>query len=692
MFVRLSWLPVALALGACALQPSTSTPLDSGVIKGNFDPQVNPGDDFYRYVNGRWLATTSIPADRSNYGTFTILQDQAEAQLREIVESADPDAAGNAGKIAALYASFMDQQRLQALGTEPLEDMLARIDRLGAPGTDNTLPLLLADLMRIGVTVPLAASVYQDARDATRYSVYISQSGLGLPDREYYLSDDKQFSDLRQDYRLHVGNMLRLAGSTTSEREAEAVLALETQLAQTHWTRVESRDREKTYNPVPVAELPATAPGFDWGAWLSALGNPPDRVILRQRSAIEDFARASVEVPAETWRAYLRFHLLTAYAAFLPSAFEDENFAFFGTRLRGIESPRERWKRGVGVVEANMGEALGELYVERHFPPQARERMNRLVENLKRAYAQSIRSLDWMGEETRREALVKLSLFTTKIGHPEQWRDYSALEIDESDLIGNVRRGRQFAFDTMYAKLGQPVDRDEWFMTPQTVNAYYNPGMNEIVFPAAILQPPFFNVDADDAINYGAIGAVIGHEIGHGFDDQGSRYDGLGNLRNWWTEADRERFEARTAALIGQYNAYCPLEGHCVNGALSIGENIGDLGGLSIAYKAYQLALEDRSAQREGFTGEIGDGAAAIRPETLDGYSGDQRFFIGWAQVWARLYREQELINRLKTGPHAPDEFRTNGVVRNIDAWYEAFDVQPDAELYLPPEQRVRIW
>lgn len=671
MAMRSLCLLFLLALGACALRPAGEAPR-SGVRLENFDTRVDPGDDFYRYVNGGWLARTQIPADRSNYGSFSILHDDTERQLRAIVEALAVGSDGDAGKIATFYRDFMDAERLDALGLAPLADLLAGIDAIDSRAALTTQ---LAALQRLDITLPVDIAIYPDAGDASRYAVYLSQGGLGLPDRDYYLATTETFDALRVAYHQHIAQMFRLAGDHDAEALADAVLSLETRLARAHWTRVESRDREKTYNPMSVAELAAAAPGIDWAAWLAGLEIEPPALIVRQPSAISAAANSLAELPLAQWRAYLRFRVISSYAPYLSSELADAHFAFFGTRLRGIEQQRERWKRGLGVVESAMGEALGALYVERHFPPEAKARMERMVGHLLQAYGESIARLDWMGEDTRAQALDKLAKIGTKIGHPDRWRDYSALTVEPGDLIGNLLRAQHFAYDEAVAKLGGPVDRDEWFMTPQTVNAYYSPSTNEIVFPAAILQPPFFDVQADDAVNYGAIGGVIGHEIGHAFDDQGSRYDGDGNLRNWWTDADRQRFEARTRDLIRQYDGYCPLEGHCVNGALAIGENIGDLGGLSIAYAAYHLS---RGGEPD--------------PTQLDGYDGAQRFFIGWAQIWARLFREPELLNRLKTGPHSPDEFRTNGIVRNVDAWYDAFDIGPDAALYLPPEQRVRIW
>lgn len=690
----------AVLLGCVLAAPawSVDSALQSGVITENMNRSVEPGDDFYRYVNGDWLERTEIPGDRSNYGTFSIIQDRTREQLREILEGLREGGAESeeARKLGALYASYMDLDTIEERGVAPIRPLLRRIM---AVDSREALPALLADLQKIGIALPVALGVYRDARAPERYALYFSQSGLGLPDREYYLSERGRFAELRPAYRRHVQRMLALAGLDKAEDRAEAIVELERGLAEAHWTRVASRDRQATYNPIAVADLSEEAPGFDWQAYFAALGKrQPERVILRQPEAIAATARLLAEADLEVLRSWLAYHLLADLAPYLSSPLVAEHFAFHKAELSGVERQKPRWKRALSVVESGMGEALGKRYVARHFPPEQRARVQRMVDYLEGAYRQRIAGLDWMGPDTRAEALDKLARFTTKIGYPDEWRDYDDLAIAADDLFGNVLRARRHAFGYHYDKLGGDVDEDEWFMTPQTVNAYYSPGGNEIVFPAAILQPPFFNPAADDAVNFGAIGAVIGHEIGHGFDDQGSRFDGHGRMRDWWTEADRERFEARTEDLVAQYEAYCPLEGHCVNGELSLGENIGDLGGLSIAYVAHRMALADARRPRVRddslFSGDIGLRAPAVTlsEESIGGFTPAQRFFVGWGQIWARKYREAELINRLNNGPHAPDEFRTNGVVRNVDAWYEAFDVGSDAALYLSPEARVSIW
>lgn len=666
----------AMLLAACSTQEGESTRAPgSGIVTANFDATVQPQSDFYRHVNGTWLKSTEIPADKSNYGSFTQLADETELRIRAIIDevAAQQNPAGSeAQKVGDLYASFMAETRINELGLTPLQDELARID---AVQSKDELTALMARLSLLGVEIPFGGYVTTDNKQSDQYILYLYQSGLGLPDRDYYLEDTEKFQKLRQDYTAHVAKVLDMAGMEDSAAAAGQILALETRLAQDQWTRVDSRDRDKTYNKRSVAQLAEEAPGFGWARYFNDLGGDKIRnVIVMQPSYFSAMATAIDEVPLEQWRTYLKWNLINTFAAYLSEPYVKADFDFYGTTLRGVPEIRSRWKRGVSLVEDSLGMALGKIYVEKHFPPEAKARMQDLVGYLIEAYRQSIQDLEWMSAETKQRALQKLGKFTPKIGYPDKWRDYSGLEIKPDDLVGNVMRATRFEADRQLDKLGKPVDRDEWHMTPQTVNAYYNPGMNEIVFPAAILQPPFFNLAAEDAVNYGGIGAVIGHEIGHGFDDQGSKYDGDGNLNNWWTDADRKEFEARAKLLIEQYNGYCPLEGECVNGALTIGENIGDLGGLSIAYKAYHLSL---------------DGAEA---PVLDGFTGDQRLLIGWAQVWARKYREEELLNRLKTDPHSPSQYRANGTVANVPAFYEAFEVQPGDAMYIAPEKRVRIW
>jgi putative endopeptidase len=660
------------ALSACS---KPSKPQASGVEVAHMDRSVRPQDDFYRFVNGTWLKNTEIPADKARYGAFIKLADDSEARLRAIIEEAaakkDKAPGSNEQKVGDLYASFMDEAKLEELGLKPLQPEL---DRIAAVKDKQELPELMARLMRIGAPVPLTGYINQDAKDPTTYIFYVFQSGLGLPDRDYYLVDDAKFKDIRAAYQAHVGKMLALAGEPQPEAAAKGILELETALAKKQWTRVDSRDRDKTYNKFELKAVNDVTPGFDLAQFLKGIGVNNDAVIVAQPSALTGLAEQLQARPLAQWQTYLKWHLIRGSAPALSKAFVEESFAFYEKTLRGQQEIRPRWKRGVSAVESALGESLGQIYVERHFPPEAKARMEQLVKNLIKAYEQSIRSLEWMGEDTRKQALAKLAKFTPKIGYPNKWRDYSALTIRRDDLVGNLIRSNEFEHAYEFGKLGKPIDRDEWHMTPQTVNAYYNPGLNEIVFPAAILQPPFFNLEADDAVNYGGIGSVIGHEIGHGFDDQGSKYDGDGHLQSWWTAEDRQRFEERTRTLIGQYDQYEPIPGHKVNGALTIGENIGDLGGASIALKAYRLSLQGKPAP------------------VLDGFTGEQRFFIGFGQIWRMKMREQMQLERLKTDSHSPSEFRCNGPLVNVPEFYAAFDVKEGDKMYLPPEKRVKIW
>jgi neprilysin/putative endopeptidase len=655
----------------------------SGIDLSYVDSDARPQDDLFGHVNGRWLTEYEMPGDRATDGAFRSLYDRAEEHVRDLItEAALSGAAGGTDeqRIGDLYASFMDERAVAERGVQPLLDEAAAID---AAETPEALAAVVGALQRTGVGGGTGIYVDTDSKDSTRYLVHMSQSGLGLPDESYYR--DEQHAEILAAYPRHIAAMFGLVyGEEPQPNEwqatAERIVALETKLAAAHWDVVKRRDADLTYNLRTFADLFTEAPGFDWAGWVAALGVIPDKVaevVVRQPDYLTAFAAAWSGGDIEDWKAWLRWRLIHARAFMLTDELVAEDFEFYGRRLSGTEELRERWKRGVSVVEGLMGDAVGKLYVERHFPPLAKARMDELVANLREAYRVSINSLAWMTPQTREKALAKLDKFTPKIGYPAKWRDYSALVIKRDDLYGNYLRGYAVEFDRDLAKLGGPVDRDEWFMTPQTVNAYYNPGMNEIVFPAAILQPPFFDADADDAANYGGIGAVIGHEIGHGFDDQGSKYDGDGNLVDWWTDDDRAEFGTRTKALIEQYDKYVPRalsNGHHVNGAFTVGENIGDLGGLSIALLAYQLSLKGEPSP------------------VIDGLTGEQRVFFGWAQVWRTKSREAEAIRRLAIDPHSPPEFRCNGVVRNLDAFYEAFEVSESDELYLDPQQRVRIW
>ncbi len=670
--------------------------MKSGVDLSHVDAQTRPQDDLFGHVNGRWLADYAIPADRATDGAFRSLYDRAEEQIRDLIDQAaagDSEKGTDQQRIGDLYASFMDEATVARIGVRPLLDELAAID--DAADAD-ALAEVLGGLQRGGVGGGTGAYVDTDSKDSTRYLLHLSQSGLGLPDESYYR--DEQHAEILAAYPRHIAAMFALVyGEEPQPGEwqatAERIVALETRLAAAHWDVVKRRDADLTYNLRSFADLPAEAPGFDWAGWITAMGadfsgarSGPAEVVVRQPDYLTAFAALWAGEDLEDWKRWARWRLIHSRAFLLGDDLVAEDFDFYGRTLSGTESIRERWKRGVSVVENLMGDALGKLYVERHFRPGAKARMDELVANLREAYRVSINQLEWMTPETRQRALAKLDKFTPKIGYPAKWRDYSKLVIERDDLYGNYRRGYALSSERELAKLGGPVDRDEWFMTPQTVNAYYNPGMNEIVFPAAILQPPFFDADADDAANYGGIGAVIGHEIGHGFDDQGAKYDGDGNLVDWWTDDDRTEFGARTKALIEQYDSYVPRAltkdssaphvrgGHHVNGAFTVGENIGDLGGLSIALLAYQLSLGGEPVP------------------VIDGLTGVQRVFFGWAQVWRTKSRDAEAIRRLAVDPHSPAEFRCNGVIRNMDAFYDAFEVDEDDALYLEPQRRVRIW
>lgn len=649
-------------------------PLASGLEISGMDTSVRPQDDFFAYANGKWLAETEIPADKASWGSFDLLNEKNLEQLRTLIQEAAvaTDADPIATKIGNFYNAFMNENRIEAQGLAPLAAELAAIDALSSHaevaaffGTSN----------KIGIDAPLNFWVDQDARDSSRYIVYLTQSGLGLPDRDYYFDQSARGKEVLAHYQTFITRLLELSAAADASTAAKRIIALETRLAKPQWTKVENRDDEKTYNKLTAKELAALLSNLDIYAYTARLGmGMQDQVIVRQPSYAKAFDELFPQVDLQSWKDYLRFKVLATYAAALPRAYDDTSFAFYGKILNGQQEQRPRWKRAIAAINSNMGQLLGQLYVAKHFPPQAKARMVELVQNLIAAYGESIRSLDWMGETTKQRALEKLSKFTPKIGYPDKWRDYTALETAADDLIGNIKRASIFDHQWQLSKLGKPVDRSEWFMPPQMINAYYNPGMNEIVFPAAILQPPFFNMAADDAVNYGAIGGIIGHEIGHGFDDQGSKYTGEGNLENWWSDQDRKHFEAKTRRLIAQYSAYQPLPGRHVNGELTLGENIGDLGGLSIAYKAYLRFM---------------NGAAA---PVIDGFSGEQRVFLGWAQGWRVKSRKERIEQLLKVDPHSPPEFRVNGVLPNIEEFYRAFAVKPGDRMYLPPEKRVAIW
>lgn len=652
--------------------------MKSGINLEALDRAARPQDDLFRFVNGTWLDTTEIPGDRARFGTFDMLREESTSRVRDLIEAAaaDHDSAPGTPKrqVGDLYASFTDTDRVEELGLTPLQALLSEVATISDVAT---LGAALGRLERDGVDGPLRHFVSPDERSPEDYVVYLEQGGLGLPDESFYRED--KYADIRTAYVEHVGRLLTLAGIPDAEGKATRIMALETLLASSHWDKVANRDAVKTYNAHSLDEAQALAPQFPWDAWLFGLQAPAgafDKVVVRQPSFVSALGAALESADIDDWRAWLTWHVLSEFAPLLPQSFVDEDFDFFGRTLSGQPENKERWKRGVAVVESCVGEAVGRLYAERWFPPAAKERMQELVANLVAAFRTSFSSLEWMGPETRAQALEKLDAFTPKIGYPEVWRDYSSIDIDPGDLVGNVRRSTAFEVDRNLAKIGGPIDRAEWFMLPQHVNAYYMPSMNEIVFPAAILQPPFFDPEADDAVNYGGIGAVIGHELGHGFDDQGSRYDGTGALRDWWTEGDRERFDALSQRLIEQFDGYTPAgldESHKVNGGLTVGENIGDLGGLQIGFSAYRIATE-------------GTGMSEI-----DGFTGPQRFFVGWAQVWKGKSREAEAIRLLAIDPHSPQDVRGNAV-RNLSEFHEAFAVKPGDGLWVEPDERIRIF
>jgi putative endopeptidase len=660
-----------------------AAPLSSGIQREYMDPSVRPQDDLYLAINGEWLKTVEIPADRSNYGAFGVLEDVARDRTEKLLKelaSNPQEPRSELQKLRDMYLSYMDEEGVERRGLEPLRADIAAVDGLR---THEEVARAFATFSKVGVSTPLSFSVRVDAKNSAQHLASINQSGLTLPDRDYYLGNEPRYLEARAAYVAYVKKLLTEAGEQAARINdaAENILALETALAKAHWTRLDLRDPEKNYNKVLFSELATLAPGFPWPGYFSELGVTVEQVNVSQPSYATELGTLLTSTPVEVWRDFLKFKLLDAFAHALPKRFQDAHFELHGKALAGVPVQKSRSHRAIDVISGAragefgvLGDAVGRRYVEMYFPPEAKKRMDALVANLLAAYRTSINEITWMGPETKQRALDKLSKYRVKIGYTENWRDYSNLEIRPDDLIGNLKAGAQHSFSFQRSKLGKPVDPREWSMTPQTVNAYYSPSRNEIVFPAAILQPPYFNVEADDAVNYGAIGAVIGHEISHGFDDKGSKYDGDGNLRNWWTPEDRRKFEELTAKLVAQYSAYEPLPGRKLNGQLTLGENIADVSGLSIAYKAYRLSLGGKEAP------------------VIDGFTGDQRFFLGWAQSWKRKYREAEMAKRLLTDVHSPSHFRGNGAPINIDAFHEAFATKPGDGMYKAPEDRIRIW
>lgn len=666
------------ATAATPAMPITKAAANSsGIQAENIDPSVRPQDDFYRYAQGTWLKTTEIPADKSDWGAFLKAREDVQQQLRTLVENAakNPSAKdANTQKIGDLYLSFMNEQQLDKLGLQPLD---AELRQIAALKDKKDLATLVASMQKIGVHTPFHVDVGQDSKNSTAYQTGIYQSGLGLPNRDYYLNtEDPKLSDVRAKYLSHIERMFALAKMEHAAEKAQAVLKIETAIARSHWTNVENRDPVKTYNKLSIADLQKLTPDFDWNSYLQSSGfaGKTDSFVVAQPSYLSGLNQLIKETPVTAWQAYFEWQLLSGFSAYLPAAFVNENFAFKGKVLSGIKEMRTREQRGVALVDQSLGEAVGQLYVEKYFPDVIKVRTEKMVGYFLAAFKDSISKLDWMSEETRKQAQIKLSKISVKVGYPKTWRDYSAIRITRDDLIGNLKRISAAQFTRDLNRLGKPVDREEWHMTPQTVNAYYSPEMNEIVFPAARLQPPLFNVEAEDAFNYGALGISIGHEISHAFDDSGSQYDGDGNLRNWWTKEDREKFDAKTKILVEQYNGYSPVAGHYLNGKLTLGENIADNVGIVMALRAYKLSLEGKPAP------------------VIDGWTAEQRLFMGLAQARRNKTREQRALALIKTDPHSPGEFRVNGSLRNHPDYYQTFNVKPGDKMYLPPEQRVNLW
>lgn len=664
----LAWVVTACAGGGTAAPPR------SGLQLSGYDRQVRVQDDLFHFANGQWLRTTEIPPDRSRYGAFEALNDESERDLKAIIEDSvarhgppgSPDQ-----QIGDFYASFMDTARLDALGAAPLAEPLRRVDAITGPAD---LVRYFGESTRTSTSGPIALSIEQDAKNASAYIPTVSQNGLTLPDRDYYLKPDPPFMSIRDQFRGYAARMLGLAGVADPDATAGRVVKVENRLAEVQWPASQERDATATYNKFTLAEATTSLPGLDWRSYLDAAGVRTPDFVISEPSYFSALGTMLATIPLEDWKAYLKFHVIDDLSPFLSNAFVTARFDFHGRTLSGQQEMRPRWKRGVAAVNAAMGDLLGQRYVQRYFPPEAKRRIDALVGRLIDAYRSSIDGLDWMSPQTKTEARDKLSKLAIKIGYPDRWKDYSKLQVVRDDLVGNVLRSTQLEYQRDLDRLGKPVDRAEWLTTPQTVNAFYNTRRNDITFPAAILRPPFFDPNADDAVNYGGIGAVIGHEISHAFDDQGRKFDGTGNLRDWWTPQDAQRFTARTAALAAQYSAYEPLPGLHINGELTLGENIADLSGLTVALRAYRLSLGGRSAP------------------LLDGFTGEQRFFLGWAQVWRGKVRDEDLRAQLLSDPHSPNEFRTNGVVCNMTDFYAAFGVKPGDKLFRPSDQRVAIW
>jgi putative endopeptidase len=644
-----------------------------GVDLSAIDSGIKPGDDFFDYVNGAWAKRTEIAPDRTFVGIDSVLNDQLDKDVRAIVEDTakNPGGYGQIGQqVGDFYASWMDEAGIAAKGTAPLKPYL---DRIAAVKDKGDLVDLFAT---IGYQSPVSVLIYPDLSQPTQYAVYAAQSGLGMPNRDYYLLQGAKYDAYRAAYRAYVTRIQELAGIADAGAKADRIIALETAIAKVHWTPEQSRDVDKIYNPMARAKLNAFAPEFQWDRALAKAGlGDVKTVVVTETTAIQAIGKLLDSVPLSTWKDYLAYHFISDHASFLPKAFDDASFDFYSKTLRDVPSQRDRWKRGVSLVNGALGEAVGQIYVQRHYPPESDRQMGELIANIRAALQEKIETNTWMDQPTKKEALAKLAAFDPRTGHPKKYIDYSTLKVDRSDLLGNVMRSGQFEWDLLLTRMKKPVDRSLWDMTPQTNNAYYDPTQNQITFPAAILQPPYFDPNADPAANYGSIGATIGHEIGHGFDDQGRKFDGSGKLRDWWTAETAKKYEAHAAALVKQYDAYEPVPGVHIKGQLTLGENLGDLGGLEVAYAAYR-----RYVAQHG------------EPPVIGGLTGDQRFFIAYGYSWETKQREGALRAQLLTNEHSPAKYRVNGVVRNFDPWYKAFNVQPGDKLYLPPEQRVRVW
>lgn len=675
---RLLILPTLLCLNSCAAftiaQETSSKPLSSGIELENFDKSVPPDEDFFRYVNGQWLAKTKIPDDQSNYGAFTALDIETKAAIKKIIEDASTQKSPSliAKQVGDFYRSYTDIAKRNQAGLKPIQGMLSQIK---AVESKEQLIQLAGKLSRRGISTFYGFYIEPDAKRSDQYAIYVQQDGTTLPDRDYYLEDAERYQIILAAYTKFIEKMLTQLEWSNPAESASKIIELERSFAHSQWTQVELRDPVKGYNKTTASELASNFPNLLWSDYATAAGLPSGLdVIVGQPSFMTGASNTVSESELETLKAYLAFQMIDTYAPLLSEALERMHFDFHKTTLSGVTEQEPLWRRGVDACNGMLGMPVGQLYVEKYFSPKSKEKMNILVKNLMVAFEKRIDQLEWMGNGTKKQAKEKLSQFTPKIGYPDVWKDYSSVKIVPDNVIANMGEISEFENNYQINKLGKPINRSEWFMPPQTVNAYYNPLMNEIVFPAAILQPPFFNLDADDAVNYGGIGAVIGHEISHGFDDSGRKYDGKGNLRNWWTTTDQEEFESRSTRLVKQYDSYKPFPTDSVNGKFTLGENIGDLGGMSVAYTAYQLSLNGKEAPM------------------MDGFSGDQRFFIGWAQVWRRKYREEELKKRLLTDPHSPSQYRCNGIVSNLDPFHAAFKIKPDSKMFIDPDKRVRIW